>query len=469
MLLPMLVGFYYGEFNILAYLVPIAILFAIGIPCVFVKPKEKSIYAKEGFIIVAFCWVILSLVGALPYVISGAIPNYINALFETVSGFTTTGASILSADQIDALYITNKGLLFWRSFTHFIGGMGVLVFVLALFPKNGEGAMHLFRAETPGPSASKFVSKIKRTAIILYAIYSTMTLLLMVLLLFSGIGVYDSVLTALATAGTGGFAPHGESIAYYNSAYVEILVAIFMFLFGINFNLYYFLLIGSATKIFRNEEFRAYLIIVIVAILVITLNILSVTADFLQALRYSAFQVTSIISTTGFITADYTMWPALSQAVILFLMIIGACGGSTGGGVKISRFLILFKSSSSDIKKMVHPRTVLTKKLDGEILTPETERNAKTYIILWLAILILSTFILSLDTFASSDIFTHFSASLTCIGNVGPGFNLVGPAFNFSGYNALSKCTMSMVMLIGRLEIFPILIVLSPKTWRKSN
>ena len=469
MILPMLVGFYYGENEILAYLVPISVLCAIGIPCVLIKPREKSIYAKEGFVIVAFCWIILSLVGALPYVISGAIPNYVDALFETVSGLTTTGASILRSSQIDALYLTNKGILFWRSLTHFIGGMGVLVFVLALFPSNSEGAMHVYRAEAPGPSASKFVSKMKRTAIILYAIYSAMTVLLMVLLSFSGIGLYDSVLVSFATAGTGGFAPHGASIAYYNSAYVEMVVAVFMFLFGINFNLYYFILIGSVTKIFKNEEFRTYLIIVAVAIVLIALNILRVTSNFLYALRYSVFQVTSIVSTTGFITADFTRWPVLSQSIILFLMIMGACGGSTGGGLKVSRFLILVKSSSADIKKMTHPKAVLTKKLDGEIITPEIERNARTYIILWLGIVILATFILSFEKFVGFDLFTHISASITCIGNVGPGFNLVGPSYDFSIYSSLSKCTLSAVMLFGRLEIFPMLIVLSPKTWRKGN
>lgn len=469
MLLPMLVGFCYGEYNVTAYLVPVAILCAIGVPCSFIKPRETSIYAKEGFVIVAFCWIILSLVGALPFVISGAIPNYIDAVFETVSGFTTTGATVIPADRIDTLYLTDKGILFWRSFTHFIGGMGVLVFVLALFPAYGEGAMHVYRAESPGPNASKFVSKMKHTAIILYAIYSVMTVILTVLLLFSGMGVYDSVLTAFSTAGTGGFAPHGKSIAYYDSAYVEMVVAIFMFLFGINFNIYYFILVGNVTKIFKNEELRAYFIIVLVAIVIITVNILGVTADFAQALRYSVFQVTSVISTTGFITYDYTMWPSLSQAVIMFIMIVGACGGSTGGGVKVSRLVILWKSGSSDLKKMVHPRAVLTKKLDGEIISPETERNVKTFMVLWLGLIILSTLLLCLDGFASNDLFTHISASVTCFTNTGPGFNLVGPSFDFSGYNGFSKSVLSVMMLAGRLEIFPILILFNPRTWRKSK
>lgn len=469
MLLPMLVGFCYGEQNVLAYLVPIAILCAIGVPCSFIKPQETSIYAKEGFVIVAFCWIILSLVGALPFVISGAIPNYIDAVFETVSGFTTTGATLIPADNIDALYLTNKGILFWRSFTHFIGGMGVLVFVLALFPAYGEGAMHVYRAESPGPNASKIVSKMKHTAMLLYAIYTAMTVVLTVLLLFSGMGVYDSILTAFSTAGTGGFAPHGKSIAYYDSVYVEMVVAIFMFLFGINFNIYYFILIGSISKVFKSEELRTYFIIVLLSIVIITLNILNVTANFTEALRYSVFQVTSVISTTGFVTFDYGLWPSLSQAIIIVLMIIGACGGSTGGGIKVSRLVILWKSGSSDLKKTVHSRAVLTKKLDGEIITPETERNVKTFIVLWLGVLVLSTLLLCLDGFASNDLFTHLSASITCLGNVGPGFNLVGPSLDFSGYNGFSKCVLSVVMLAGRLEIFPILILFNPRTWRKNK
>ncbi|MBQ7349052.1 MAG: TrkH family potassium uptake protein, partial [Clostridia bacterium] len=359
LLLPLAVGLCYGEMNIFPYVIPMGILVLLAIPCVALKIDDKSIYAKEGFVIVAFCWIILSLVGALPLVLSNAIPNYIDAVFETVSGFSTTGATVLSSDKIDALYLTHKGVLFWRSFTHYIGGMGVLVFVLALFPGYGKGTMHVFRAESPGPSSSKFVSKIKRTAMLLYSIYTVMTVLLTILLMFSGIGVYDSVLTAFATAGTGGFAPHGASIAYYNSAYVEMVVSVFMFLFGVNFNLYYFILIGNVTKIFKSEEFRTYLIIVLVAIFIITLNILHLTVNFTQALRYSVFQVTSLISTTGFTTTDFNLWPSLSKAVIIFLMIFGACGGSTGGGIKISRLIILCKSSASDIEKMVHPRAVL--------------------------------------------------------------------------------------------------------------
>ena len=469
LLLPLAVGLCYGEMNIFPYVIPMGILVLLAIPCVALKIDDKSIYAKEGFVIVAFCWIILSLVGALPLVLSNAIPNYIDAVFETVSGFSTTGATVLSSDKIDALYLTHKGVLFWRSFTHYIGGMGVLVFVLALFPGYGKGTMHVFRAESPGPSSSKFVSKIKRTAMLLYSIYTVMTVLLTILLMFSGIGVYDSVLTAFATAGTGGFAPHGASIAYYNSAYVEMVVAVFMFLFGVNFNLYYFILIGNVTKIFKSEEFRTYLIIVLVAIFIITLNILHLTVNFTQALRYSVFQVTSLISTTGFTTTDFNLWPSLSKAILILLMIFGACGGSTGGGIKISRLIILCKSSASDIEKMVHPRAVLTNKLEGETITPEIERNVKTFVILWLGIIILSTLLLSFDSFAGGDVFTHLTASLSCIGNVGPGFNQVGPAFDFSGYNGFSKIILSVIMLAGRLEIFPVIILFSAKTWKKNK
>ena len=468
-LLPCFVQLYYGEQNLIAFWLPSLLLCVIGAPCLFIKVKEKAIYAKEGFVIVALCWIILSLVGALPFVISGTITNYADAVFETVSGFTTTGATILTSAKIDYLYKTARGILFWRSFTHFIGGMGVLVFVLALFPKYGEGVMHVFRAESPGPSASKFVSKMKRTAMILYAIYTAMTLILMVMLYFGGIGLYDSVLTAFATAGTGGFAPHGTSIAFYDSVYVEMVVATFMLLFGVNFNLYYLILIGNVTKIFKSEEFRAYLLIIFFATLLITLNIFRLATSFGEALRISYFQVTSIISTTGFATFDFGTFPAFSKTIILLLMIMGACGGSTGGGVKVSRFLILYKSGSSDMKKMINSRAVITKKFEGETLSSETERNVRTFIIFWLVIVFVSTLILSLDSFAGKDMFTHLSASITCIGNVGPGFNMVGPSFDFSGYNEISKCVLSIVMLAGRLEIFPLLILLRPRTWRRGN
>ena len=463
MLIPMVVGFIYNEDTFISFLIPIASLFAIGFPLTKIKGKEKSIYAKEGFVSVALVWIIMSLFGALPFVISGAIPNYIDALFETVSGFTTTGASIMTNVEI-----LNKSLGFWRIFTHFLGGMGVIVFVLAVLPSD-SGAMHIYRAESPGPSASKLVSKMSHTARILYLIYIGLMVIEIIFLLFSGIGFYDAVVCSLSTAGTGGFSIYNDSIAHYNNTYVEMVIATFMFLFGVNFNVFYLILIGNVSKALISEELRAYLIIVVVSTLLIAVNILSSCLNFGEAIRYSFFQVTAISSSTGFVSADFDKWPAFSKAIIGFLLITGACGGSTGGGLKVSRVCILIKSTISDLKRVFNPRAVVTTKFEGKPLTKENENSVKAYFIVWVIIVVLSTLLLSLDSFAQSDLFTNFSASLTCIGNVGPGFNLVGPTCNFSGYSAFSKILLSIVMLIGRLELFPMLILFSVRTWKKAG
>ena len=463
MLIPMVVGFIYNEDTFISFLIPIASLFAIGFPLTKIKRKENSIYAKEGFVSVALVWIIMSLFGALPFVIYGAIPNYIDALFETVSGFTTTGASIMQDVEI-----LNKSLGFWRIFTHFIGGMGVIVFVLAVLPSD-TGAMHIYRAESPGPSASKLVSKMSHTARILYLIYIGLMVLEIILLLFSGIGFYDSVVCSLSTAGTGGFSIYSNSIAHYNNVYVEMVIATFMFLFGVNFNVFYLILIGSVSKALMCEELRAYLIITVVSTLLIAINILSQCVNFGEAVRYSFFQVTAISSSTGFASADYDVWPSFSKAIIGFLMITGACGGSTGGGLKVSRISILVKSTISDLKRVFNPRAVVTTKFEGKPLTRENENSVKAYFIVWVIVVVLCTLFLSLDSFAGADLLTNLSASLTCIGNVGPGFNLVGPTCNFSGYSALSKMLLSLVMLIGRLEIFPMLILFSVRTWKKAG
>ena len=465
LLCPLLVGIVYSENTYLDFLIPIMALLLIGFPLMCLKTKDKSIYAKEGFVIVALVWITLSLVGAVPFVLSGAIPNYIDALFETVSGFTTTGASILS--NVESL---PNSMLFWRSFTHFIGGMGILVFVLAIVPKYNSGVMHVFRAEAPGPSASKLVSKLTFTARILYGIYIVMTLIEIIMLLFGGMPLFDSVLHAFGTAGTGGFSIKNSSIAYYNSTYIEMVIAVFMFLFGINFNVFYLLLIGNFKKVFRSEELRTYFIIVVSATLVIALNILSLTANFGQAIRYSFFQVTSISSSTGYVTANFDEWPALSKGIIVALMIIGACGGSTGGGIKVSRLVILVKSSFADVKRLVHPKAVVPTRLEGELLDRKTERNVHTYFTLWIMIVAITAVLLCLDI---NDFFTNFTATLSCIGNIGPGLSstgvgLVGPAFNFGGYAPYSKVLMSVVMLFGRLEIFPMLMLFIPKTWKRA-
>ncbi|MBQ3218980.1 MAG: TrkH family potassium uptake protein [Clostridia bacterium] len=459
LLFPMLVGVIYAENTYMSFLVPIVGLIAIGLPFSLLKIKDKSIYAKEGFVIVALSWIILSLVGAVPFVISGAIPNYVDALFETVSGFTTTGASVVS--DVESL---PNSLLFWRSFTHFVGGMGILVFVLAILPKYDSGVMHVFRAESPGPSVGKLVSKLTFTARILYAIYIGMTVIMIVFLACGKMPIFDSVLHAFSTAGTGGFGTKNNSIAYYDSAYLEMVIAVFMLLFSINFNVFYLILIGNFKKALKCEELRAYLIIIVVATITIALNILSSCISFADALRYSFFQVTSISSTTGFSSADFDKWPALSKAVIIVLMIIGACGGSTGGGIKVSRLVILVKSAFADVKRLIHPRAVVSVKFEGQLLDKETERNVHTYFILWILIVALCTVLLCIDV---NDFMTNFSATLSCIGNIGPGFNLVGPTLNFGLYTSYSKILLSVVMLFGRLEIFPMLILFAPRTWKK--
>lgn len=460
MVLPIIIGLYYGEGDLWHFIVPIGILCVLGLPLSFLRLKENNLYAKEGFITVSLCWIVLSLIGAMPFCLSGQIPNYVDALFETVSGFTTTGASVLK--DVDIL---SKSCMFWRIFTHFLGGMGVLVFVLAILPETDSGIMHLYRAESPGPSASKIVGKLKQTARILYGIYVLLTVIETVLLLISGIGFYDSLLTALSTAGTGGFAIHNGSIAYYNSPYIEIVVAIFMFLFGINFNIYYLILTGNFLKAIKSEEFITYIAMVLLSTVAIAINLLSLSISVADSFRYSFFQVASISSTTGFGTATFENWPAFSKSILLFLTVIGASGGSTGGGIKVSRFAILLKSCFGDIKKTVNPRAVVSVKYEGKPLTSDVIHGVRTYFGLWITIVIVCTIALSLDF---NDLWTNFSATLACIGNIGPGLtSFIGSNGDYMFYSAFSKILLSFVMLIGRLEILPMLILFSLKTWRK--
>ncbi|MBQ7340269.1 MAG: TrkH family potassium uptake protein [Clostridia bacterium] len=464
MLLPMLVGVIYKENTYLSFLLPTTALLLIGIPLSMIKSKDRQFYTKEGLVTVSLVWIVMSLFGALPFVIDGVIPNYIDALFETVSGFTTTGASIMQNVEI-----MSKSHMFWRVFTHFIGGMGVIVFVLAVLPSD-TGAMHIFRAEAPGPEATKLVSKIRYTARILYLIYVVLTIVEIILLLFSGMGFYDAVLNSFSTAGTGGFSRYNNSIAHYNSVYVEMVIAVFMFLFGINFNIFYLILIGNFSKAFRSEELRAYFIIVISAVILIALNILSTCENFWQALRYSFFQTTSIISTTGAMSTDFDAWPTFSKVILLFLMVCGGCGGSTGGGLKISRIVMLVKGVFCDVKRIFYPRAIVTPRFEGKPLIKEQENSVKAYFLIWAIILVLSTLLLSLDGFVSGQngMISCISTTISCIGNVGPGFDLVGPTLNYSGYAPYSKILLSLVMLVGRLEIFPMLILFSPKTWKKA-
>ncbi len=480
MFLPIVVALIYKEqfLNILSFLVPMAGLLAIGLPLSFLKSKDKTVYAKEGFVIVVLVWLIISLTGALPFVISGRIPNYIDAVFETVSGFTTTGSSVVS-DTIESWWLNGGGyhsLVFWRSFTHFIGGMGVLVFVLMILPSS-DGLIHLFKTESPGPIVGKLVGKLKFTARILYGIYIVLTLILVLMLNLGGMPFFDSLCYAFGTAGTGGLAIHNNCMLYYNNAYFEIVIAVFMFIFSVNFNVYYLLLIGQFKKSAKCEELRVYFILIVTATLAIALNIFFAgvhgVATFWDALRHAFFQVTTISSTTGYYSMNFDVWPSFSKAIILLLMIIGACAGSTGGGMKVSRFTMLAKSSACDIKKMVKPRAVVTPKFEGQPLTAEQTSNVKTYFFLYVLIAIVSVLILSLDKFGTGDtgqfsaMETHISATITCLSNVGPGFSAVGPVYSFAGYSALSKIVLSLDMLIGRLEIFPLIIFVIPSAWKR--
>lgn len=460
LILPIIVNFIYLENNLLCYLIPIALLLIIGIPATFLKPKDNSIYAKEGFIIVALAWIILSLIGAIPFVLIGAIPNYIDALFETVSGFSTTGASVISNVEV-----LPHSILFWRSLTHYIGGMGVLVFVLAIIPNFSEGSMHIFRAESPGPSVGKLVSKIKNTSRILYIIYLSLTLILIILLLIGGMPLFDSITHAMSTAGTGGFSIKNTSIAFYDSVYIEMVIAVFMFLFGINFNFYYLILFGNFAKAFKSEELKIYFIIIVSSTLLIALNILGSVQNFGEALRYAFFQTTSISSTTGFVSYDFDLWPIFSKMILLFLMITGACQGSTGGGLKVARLSILFKSSIVDIKRTSNPRRVLSVKHEGEFVDTGVLHNIKTTLSIWFFIVIACTLLISIEDFG--DIISNLSATITCISNVGPGFSAVGPTLNYAYYSPFSKLVLSFTMLAGRLELFPMLILFQTATWKK--
>ena len=461
MCFPIIVDLIYGEGDWLYFLIPTISLLAISIPIVvFVKPKEMLLYAREGFVITALAWVMVSLMGAVPFAISGQIPSFVDAVFESVSGFTTTGASILT--DVEAL---SHSMLFWRSFSHWIGGMGILVFVLALLPNQEGGSMHILRAESTGPNVGKIVSKMRITARILYAIYIVLTIACFIFLVAGKMPVFDAICHAVGTAGTGGFGIYNASVGYYDNTYFEMVIAVFMFLFGINFNVYYLILIGKFSEIIKMEEVRAYFIIVIVATLVIALDIMQLYDNFGQALRYSFFQVNTIISTTGYSTTDFNAWPTFAKIILFMLMIIGSCAGSTAGGFKISRMLILSKSSVTDMRKMLHPRQVIKTKLDGDVLSEDTIRNTKAYLVAYAGIMVVSILLISIEGYGGFE--TNVSAVVACFNNIGPGFELVGATGNYSEYSIFSKIILSLDMLAGRLEIFPMLLLFSPSTWRK--
>ncbi len=458
LLVPALVSLIYQEHSGLTFVLTSALLIALSL-LLGKRPKNMVFYAKEGFVIVALAWILWSAFGALPFVLSGSIPHFVDAFFETVSGFTTTGSTILQ--DIEVL---PKGINFWRCLTHWIGGMGVLVFVMAVIPLGNKGAMFLMRAEMPGPTCDKLVPKSRGTAKILYCMYLFLSGVEVLLLLAGGMDLYNAVIHTFSTAGTGGFSSMNASVAAFDSAYIDGVITVFMLLFGINFNLYYLLLLKNVRAVMKSEELRAYLGIVAGAIALITLNILHLYETPLRALRYAAFQVASIITTTGFVTANYELWPELSKTVILLLMIIGACAGSTGGGMKVSRILILSKTIGKEVRQILHPKSVNVVKMDGKRVPGESIHGVYVYLICYLVILCGSVLLVSVD---NQDFTTNFTAVLTTLNNVGPGLAKVGPIENFFHFSYFSKLVLSMDMLVGRLEILPMLMLFAPQVWRK--
>ena len=440
---------------LLTLLILAAIVVVLSLLC---RGAPSAFYAKEGLVCVGFSWIVLSLVGCLPFYISREIPNYIDAFFEIVSGFTTTGASILP--NVEAL---SKGILYWRSFSHWLGGMGVLVFLLAFTGGKGQGfTMHLLRAESPGPAVGKLVPKMRTTAAILYILYVALTVLNVVFLLAGGMSLFESVCHAFGTAGTGGFGVKADSLASY-SPYLQNVTTVFMILFGVNFSCYYLLLIRQFRSVFRDEELRLYFGIILISILLITLNIRDLYPTLEETIRHSAFQVGSIITTTGYATTDFDLWPSFSKTILLCLMVVGACAGSTGGGLKVARLLLLVKGLRRNIRKMLNPRKVDLIRNNGQVVDEKILDNTNAYLAAYGMIIFLVFAVISLDGFSVG---TNFSAVLCTFNNIGPGLEAVGPTCNFSAFSDLSKLVLSFAMLAGRLEIFPILVLFSRHTWK---
>lgn len=457
MLLPLITALLYGE-RALPFLLPLAATAALGFGLSRVQTRRSVFTAREGFLIVGLSWVVTSLLAAIPFVLSGDIPNYLDAVFETVSGLTTTGSTILT--DVEAL---SRGGQFWRLFSHWIGGMGILVFIMAVLPLAGDRSMHIMRAEVPGPVVGKLVPKARQTARILYIIYFVMTVIETVLLVLGGMSFFDALLHAFATAGTGGFSTRALSIGAYNSAYIEIVTGTFMLLFGVNLSLYYLVLVGSWRDAVKNEELHWYLAIVAGAVALITLSLTRSGVGAGHALREAYFQVSSIITTTGFSSADFTQWPAFSQTVLVLLMFVGGCAGSTAGALKVSRIAILCKDALTELRRMLRPRSVVSVRLDRKSVQPGTLRAVQGFFFLYLLLLLLGTLAVSLDGY---DFTVNFTATLACLSNVGPGLSLVGPMGSFAIFSPLSKIVLILEMLLGRLEIYPILLLFYPATWK---
>ena len=459
LLVPVLVAVIYQEKCGIVFLIPIAILCLLFLVVGRKRPEHGQIYGKEGMVIVALAWILWSLFGAMPFTLSGYIPSYVDAFFETVSGFTTTGSSI-----IPDVEVLPHCLLFWRSFTHWIGGMGVLVFVLVVTSLDRKNSMHLMRAEVPGPEKDKLVPKAMSTARILYGMYLTLTVIEMVFLVIGGMNLFDSMIFSFGSAGTGGFSNYADSVAHFNSAYIDGVITVFCALFGVNFALFYFMILGDFKSILKNEELRTYILLIAGATAAIMLNIHSLYPTIGKSFRYAVFQVVTVITTTGYSTADFAQWPMFSKAVLMMLTVIGACASSTGGGIKVSRLLVGIKCVKREIVQLAHPKSVGIIRIGGKKVSSDVLRTIYIYFIAYVGILIGSVVLVSLDNF---DFETTFSAVLTTLGNVGPGMAQVGPMGNFAGFSPLSKLILCFDMLAGRLEIFPFLVLFTAPAWRR--
>ncbi len=459
--LPAIGAIIYGEDTLLTFAITIALVAFAGFFATRKKPEKTTIYAKDGYAIVAFTWILLSFFGALPFYFGGYVPTFVDAFFETVSGFTTTGATVIN--DVESL---PKSILFWRSFTHWIGGMGILVFVLAIMPKTENSSMQVMRAEVPGPTVDKLVSKIGASARILYAIYTALSLIQIILLFIGGMPLFDSILNTFSTAGTGGFAVLNNSIEGYNSVYIEMIIAVFMLIFGVNFNLYYMIIMKQGKQALKSEELRWYLGIVAGAVLIIACSLFFTMHDSIfDSFRYAFFHVASIITTTGFSTTNFNQWPVIAKFVLLILMVIGACAGSTGGGIKVSRLIVLIKTGLRDIKKSINPRSVETVKIDKKKVDESVVKSICAFFALYMLMVAISILLVALDGF---DIETTSSAVFSCMGNIGPAYGAAGPYDgNFEKFSLFSKLIMSFDMLAGRLELIPMLMIFSPYAWSR--
>ena len=448
----------YGEREILSLLCSMGVCLVFGIPLVFRRPANRAYYTKEGCVTAALSWIIMSLMGSLPFIFSGVLPNPVDAMFETVSGFTTTGSSVITDVEI-----VPRCIIFWRSFTHWIGGMGVLVFLIALFPSAGNIQMNLMRAESPGPSVSRLVPKVRSTAKILYKLYIAMTLLQILLLLLGRMPLFDALTITFGTAGTGGFGIKNDSIASY-SVYCQVVITVFMILFGVNFSFYFLLLIRRSLQCFKMEEVRWYFGIITAAILLIAWDLRDIYSNVFTAIQQAAFQVGSIITTTGYATTDFNVWPAFSKTILVMLMFAGSCAGSTGGGMKVSRLVILLKTIRRELHLYLHPQGVRAIKMDGKPVEQEVLRSTNVFVITYIILFAFSVLLLSFDEY---DLVTNFTAVAATFNNIGPGLELVGPAANFAFLSNPSKLVLIFDMLAGRLELFPLLLLFVPETWRK--